>query len=283
MRYDAVLKYADEDNANFYRYHLPEGLLEDPEGEEVVAPAQRRVRRCERTSNHRRTNHTINNDSSDDDTSTDADDDSENPASSSEDEQSDEEGNDTIYRRTEPSKWKRIGGRTTARTIEPIPFTGDNKNFATNITDEEMKCLKDSSGDIRFESIFEWLLPTFGEDDETSSFFEFIAARMRNYMVYIQRTKEFKPKFYDPPKGNTIQHHDVARFYGCHLARMLRGFPSIEETWCIRESLDAVGAVKESMPKDAYIGISQMIGMRKMVRCRGKLFMPMQNMNHHRR
>ncbi|KAL7527926.1 hypothetical protein ACHAXR_002197 [Thalassiosira sp. AJA248-18] len=33
---------------------------------------------------------------------------------------------------------------------------------------------------------------------------------------------------------------------------MLRGFPSIVETWCTRESLDAVGAVKESMPKDAY-------------------------------
>jgi hypothetical protein len=38
MRYDAVLKYANEEDANFSRYHLPEGLLEDPEGEEVVAP-----------------------------------------------------------------------------------------------------------------------------------------------------------------------------------------------------------------------------------------------------
>ena len=34
---------------------------------------------------------------------------------------------------------------------------------------------------------------------------------------------------------------------------MLRGFPSIKETWSTRESLVAISAVKESMPKDAYI------------------------------
>ncbi|KAL7523294.1 hypothetical protein ACHAXR_000112, partial [Thalassiosira sp. AJA248-18] len=187
MRYDAVLKYADEEDANFYKYHLPEGLLEDPEGEEVVAPAQRRAGRRERPSRHRPTNRTINNDLSPGDTSTDddttTDDASENPASSSEDE-SEGEQNDTIYRRTDPSEWKRIGGRSRARIIEPIPFTGDNTNFTINISDDELKGLKDSSGDIRFENVFEWLLPSFGEDAETS-FFEFIAARMRNYMVYI--------------------------------------------------------------------------------------------------
>ncbi|KAL7527968.1 hypothetical protein ACHAXR_007787 [Thalassiosira sp. AJA248-18] len=255
MRYDAVLKYADEEDANFNKFRLPEGLLEleDPEGEEVVAPAQRRGRRLERTSNHRRTNRTINNDLSADDTPIEDDEASENPASSS-DEESDDEGeqNNTIYTRTDPSEWKRIGGRSRAHIIEPIPFTGDNKIFTINITDDELKGLKDNSGDIRFEKVFEWLLPTFGEDDQTS-FFEFIAARMRNYMVYIQCAKDFKPKYYDPTKGNTIQPNDVARFYGCHLARMLRGVPSIDETWSTRESLDAVGAVKDSMPKDAYI------------------------------
>ena len=36
------------------------------------------------------------------------------------------------------------------------------------------------------------------------------------------------------------------------MGRMLRGFPSIDGTWSTRESLTAIGAVKESMPKDAF-------------------------------
>ena len=36
------------------------------------------------------------------------------------------------------------------------------------------------------------------------------------------------------------------------MARMIRGFPSITETWSTRESLDAIGAVKECMHQDAY-------------------------------
>jgi len=36
MRYDAVLLYADEEDANFYKRHLPDSLPEDPEGEEIT-------------------------------------------------------------------------------------------------------------------------------------------------------------------------------------------------------------------------------------------------------
>jgi hypothetical protein len=50
-----------------------------------------------------------------------------------------------------------------------------------NITDEELKSLRDSSGEIRFEKVFEWCLPRFGDDNET--LFKFQAARMRNYMI----------------------------------------------------------------------------------------------------
>ena len=32
---------------------------------------------------------------------------------------------------------------------------------------------------------------------------------------------------------------------------MLHGFPSIDKTWSTQESLDAIGTVKESIPKDA--------------------------------
>eukprot|EP00956_Cyclotella_meneghiniana_P033550 scaffold96912_cov61-Cyclotella_meneghiniana.AAC.1 len=97
------------------------------------------------------------------------------------------------------------------------------------------------------------MLPTFGDDDNPIPYFEFIAQRMRNYMIYIKITKGFKPRYYSPNTGHTIQAGHLARFYGCHLARMIRGFPSIEATWSTRESLDAIGAAKESMPKDAYI------------------------------
>jgi hypothetical protein len=37
------------------------------------------------------------------------------------------------------------------------------------------------------------------------------------------------------------------------MARMIAGFPSIEDTWSTRESLTHIAAVAESMPKDAYI------------------------------
>ncbi len=96
------------------------------------------------------------------------------------------------------------------------------------------------------------MLPRFGEDEDVD-YYDFIAARMRNYMIHIMRTKNFKPKYFNPAINLTIQADHVARFYGCHMGRMLCGFPSIEETWSTRESFDAVGAVKDSIPKDAYI------------------------------
>eukprot|EP00956_Cyclotella_meneghiniana_P024576 scaffold49508_cov47-Cyclotella_meneghiniana.AAC.9 len=36
MRYDAVLKYADETHSNFHSFHLPIGILPDPEDETVT-------------------------------------------------------------------------------------------------------------------------------------------------------------------------------------------------------------------------------------------------------
>jgi hypothetical protein len=42
------------------------------------------------------------------------------------------------------------------------------------------------------------------------------------------------------------------RFFGCQLARSLRGNPSIEQTCSLRESLDAIGTCMECMPKNAF-------------------------------
>ena len=41
MGYDAVVHYADETDRNFYKFHLPDGLLEDPANERVTARSGR--------------------------------------------------------------------------------------------------------------------------------------------------------------------------------------------------------------------------------------------------
>jgi len=161
-----------------------------------------------------------------------------------------EEEEHIIYKKTNPEHWTCIkpGGRAQGRDAEPIPFSGDTEEFDVNITDEELEKLKDESGDIRFYKVMEWLLPDF----DGESFWEWLAARMRNYMLYLMDEKEWKPRYYDPSVDNVILADHVTRFFGSQSSRMLRGFPSINKTWSTRESLDAIGVVKESMPKDAF-------------------------------
>ena len=121
--------------------------------------------------------------------------------------------------------------------------------YAVDINNNQIHQLKDQDGDIRFHKVFDWLLPKY-EDDV--GFYEFIAGRMRNYMIHIMRSKAFTPRFFDPPAGIVITGDNVARFFGCQMGRMLRGFPSINATWSTRESLTAIGPVMESMPKNVF-------------------------------
>ena len=94
---------------------------------------------------------------------------------------SERDGEDhTVYKMTASSEWKKVGGRTRGRAIEPIPFTGendllfhhlnvqftntihllgDNDLFTVKIAEEELEALKDSQGNIRYAKVFEWLLP----------------------------------------------------------------------------------------------------------------------------
>ena len=65
-------------------------------------------------------------------------------------------------------------------------------------------------------------------------------------------TEEWKSSYYDPPSNHIILAEHVCRFFGCQYAHMLRGSPSIDKTWSTGESLDAIGTVNESMPKDAF-------------------------------
>jgi hypothetical protein len=75
------------------------------------------------------------------------------------------------------------------------------------------------------------MLPKFTSDAGEQMYFEFIAERMRNYMLHIIATHLFKLKYYSPSKCHTIQATDVARFYSVHMAIMIVGFPSIDHTW----------------------------------------------------
>ena len=51
--------------------------------------------------------------------------------------------------------------------------------------------------------------------------------------------------------------HHVAQYFGCTIARMLRGFPSIDETFSTREALLEVGLCTESLPKGAMFDMSR--------------------------
>jgi hypothetical protein len=82
------------------------------------------------------------------------------------------------------------------------------------ITDAEINTLKDENGEIRYEKVFEWALPRFGEDEQSLS--EFQAARMRNYMRKRIVEDGWTPKYYTGDRVITADH--VTRFYGACLA-----------------------------------------------------------------
>ena len=88
-------------------------------------------------------------------------------------------------------------------------------------------------------------------DIDGDSYYGWLAARMRNYMIHLIRTAGYTPRYYDPASGKEILAHHVARYFGVETARMLRGFPSYEETWSSRESLLEIGIAVESMPLGA--------------------------------
>ena len=196
MRYDAVLHYADEVHPCFSRYRLPNEPPSNPRDENVSVRRQQR------------------------------------PDDSEEEDSEEETVNHNIYKMTDPKDWRKIEGRSRGRTVEPIPFTRSDGNadgdemFNVKITEEELAALKDKDGDIRFYKVFEWLLPQYGG----VHFWEFIAARMRNYMIHIMNTQAYKPHFYNPEKEVVITAGHVTRFFGCQMGRMLRGFPSIDDT-----------------------------------------------------
>jgi len=109
-------------------------------------------------------------------------------------------------------------------------------------------------GDIRFYKVLEWCPPRFRELNDTI-LWDWQTDRMNNYMTHIMAEKEWKSKFYCPSKGLIITGDNVCRFYGAMLARTLSGTPSVEKMWDTRSSLRCIGAIKESMPQNAFKGM----------------------------
>jgi len=152
------------------------------------------------------------------------------------------------YKKMKAKNWTKHTDGRPGREIHPIPFGGMAETFRPKVSEEELKGFTDEHGDIRFCRIYEWMLPSF----DGVSFYKFLAARMRNYMLHIIKEKGRVPKYYRPSDKKYILADDVARFFGCQLARSLSGNPSIERCWSIWESLDAIGTCMESMPKNAF-------------------------------
>ena len=156
----------------------------------------------------------------------------------------------TRYTSTPTEEWNRIDENNIGRTIDPIEWTGGNEEFTVHITDEEVKTLlMDDNKEIRFEKVFQWCLPRFGNDDDVS-LFEFQAARMRNYMRKRMVEDNWRPKYYCQNGNGEITGDHVARYYGTCLAKMHMGNRSIDQIFCTREYFNAVPPIQESMTKN---------------------------------
>jgi hypothetical protein len=109
--------------------------------------------------------------------------------------------------------------------------------------------LRDDIREIRFEKVFEWCLPMYGNDEK--SLFEYQAARMQNYMRKRIVEDGLTPKYHTWDKVITADH--VSRFYGACLAKMFiwMGNRSINQIFCTREIFNAVPLIQASMTKNA--------------------------------
>ncbi len=134
------------------------------------------------------------------------------------------------------------------RVIHPIPFTGLAEFFRPNISDKELKGMVDVHSNVRFSKIFEWMLPML----DGESFYEFLSTRMHNFMLHSIKTKGWMPKYYCPANKKVIVADHIAHFFGCQLARSLRGNLSIKRTWLTCKLLNAIGTCMECMPKNAF-------------------------------
>jgi len=135
-------------------------------------------------------------------------------------------GDPRRYTMTKSKHWTRRDSGE-GRVMEPVPYTGPSELFDIKLEDGDLEKMKDGRGTIRFHLVFDWLLPKFGEGLDKEGFYDFVAARMRNYMTEIIRKRAYRPEHYDPFDGKFITADHVTCFFGCQLAREIKGLPSV--------------------------------------------------------
>jgi hypothetical protein len=111
------------------------------------------------------------------------------------------------YTNTTWEEWDQVStedgdGDGNGQMIDPIECTVDEE-FSPLRSDEEVELLKDEKGEIRYEKVFRWHLPRYGDDDD-ESLLEFQAARMRNYMQKRVLEENYKPRYYTGDKVMVI-------------------------------------------------------------------------------
>jgi hypothetical protein len=90
------------------------------------------------------------------------------------------------YRMMDQADWtRREHGE--GQIIKPVPYTGPSELFDIKLEDGDLETMKDAHGTIRFHLVFNWLLPKFGEGLDEVGFYEFVVARMQNYMIQIMQ------------------------------------------------------------------------------------------------
>ena len=155
MRYDAVYHYADSDHNNYSKFNLPVIPPAAPLPNEMVWVRSRQ-------------NKNIISDSISKAVVDDM----------------------TIYTMTKPKEWYIVKGKQCGRKVGPIEYTGKSEQFEVNVTEEEVTEMMDGNGDIRYYKVLEWSLPRF--EGESPLLFDWIAARMQNYMVHLIKTTGWK-------------------------------------------------------------------------------------------
>jgi hypothetical protein len=115
------------------------------------------------------------------------------------------------YLMTDKKDWRMHKGGE-ERHINPVLFTGEAEQFGVKLEEGNLKKMRDGHRTIHFHLIFDWLLPTFNGDGgfEEDRFYEFVAARMCNYMMEIMRKQESHLEHYDPFKEWYITANHVA-------------------------------------------------------------------------
>jgi hypothetical protein len=120
--------------------------------------------------------------------------------------------------------------------VESIPFGGQKSEFRPKGVSEELVGMYDRNGDLRFHRIFEWMLSKIGNADDVS-FYEYMAARMWNYMLHVISMTHWKPKYFCTGKEKYIKRKTSFGFLDanslgvCKAIRQLSGHGRQGKPW----------------------------------------------------